>query len=396
VGWSQQFTGVAGESDTSSGVLGSSQRQYGVLGQTGHLPFGPRLADPNNPGAGDKGSVPAGVCGTATDAFGVAGLSLNASGVLGQSGPAPAYDPNLNYTGGVVGTSRDAVGVVAVSQNSFGVVATSQNSFGVITTSQNGAGAVAYSQNGAGVVAISGTWGPGVPNTIDPLAGVMGTSAKHIGVLGTSSNEAGVAGYSANGYGIYGQGGAGAAYFRGNVIVNGDFTVLPGNAKNVAMHFPDGSYRLMHCMESPEHWFEDFGTAKLKRGRAVVKLDADFAKTIRTGDYRVFLTPEGDCGGLYIKSKRGNGFEVRELQGGTSSVAFSYRIVGKRKDIKGHKRFAKINVPASFPSAVTRAPGKVRSTPAGLRVFVAGLERQARGRRPKVAKKGRRSRGLPK
>jgi len=31
-------------------------------------------------------------------------------------------------------------------------------------------------------------------------------------------------------------------------------------------------------MESPDLWFEDFGSAKLARGRAVVKLDANFPK----------------------------------------------------------------------------------------------------------------------
>jgi hypothetical protein len=56
----------------------------------------------------------------------------------------------------------------------------------------------------------------------------------------------------------------------------------------------------------------------------------------------VFLTPEGDCQGLYVKSKGPKSFEVRELQEGTSGVRFSYRIVGKRKDITAHKRFGKI------------------------------------------------------
>jgi hypothetical protein len=78
-------------------------------------------------------------------------------------------------------------------------------------------------------------------------------------------------------------------------------------------------------MESPELWFEDFGTAKLKRGRVVVKLDADFAKVIKRGDYKVFLTPEGDCRGLYVRRKSAASFEVRELMGGKSSIAFSYR-----------------------------------------------------------------------
>src|SRR5262245_18457201 len=101
-------------------------------------------------------------------------------------------------------------------------------------------------------------------------------------------------------------------------------------------------------MESPELWFEDFGTAKLKRGRAVVKLDADFA-TVITRDCRVFLTSEGDCRGLFVRRKTAASFEVRELMGGASYVSFSYRIVGKRKDIKVQRRFAKIDT--CVPSA---------------------------------------------
>src|SRR5262249_49791690 len=64
-----------------------------------------------------------------------------------------------------------------------------------------------------------------------------------------------------------------------------------------------GTQRLLYCMESPEVWFENFGTAKLKRGRVVVKLDADFAKVIKRGDYRVFPAPEGDCRGLYVRAR---------------------------------------------------------------------------------------------
>jgi hypothetical protein len=94
--------------------------------------------------------------------------------------------------------------------------------------------------------------------------------------------------------------------------------------KDAIVPFPDGSKRVLHCVESPEHWFEDFGSARLKRGRATVTLDAEFAKVVMLNGYRVFLTPEGDCKGLYVHSKRGVSFEVRELQGGTSSIAFSY------------------------------------------------------------------------
>jgi hypothetical protein len=36
--------------------------------------------------------------------------------------------------------------------------------------------------------------------------------------------------------------------------------------------------------------------------------------------------------GMYA---RPNGFDVREVQGGASNIAFSYRVVAKRKDIAG-------------------------------------------------------------
>src|SRR5262249_5163737 len=155
--------------------------------------------------------------------------------------------------------------------------------------------------------------------------------------------------------------------------------------------FPDGSQRVLHCMESPEHWFEDFGTARLKNGRAVVSLDPDFAKVIKRGDYHVFLTPRGDCRGLGVRRQGGASFEVRELQGGRSSVAFSYRIVGSRKDIKAHKRFARIDGPLRTPRAA-RTPRKSKPSAAAFRTFVSSLERAARKRTPGSASKRARSR----
>jgi hypothetical protein len=128
------------------------------------------------------------------------------------------------------------------------------------------------------------------------------------------------------------------------------------------MPFPDGTHRALYCMESPDLWFEDFGTAELKHGRAVVPLDANFAKVIKAGDYRVFFTPEGDCRGLYLRRKSAASFEVRELMGGKSTIEFSYRIVGRRKDVKEHRRCAKIDM--RLPPPVSRRRACVRSSPA--------------------------------
>lgn len=323
-GRSQGNNGVSGQSDTDTGVWGASSRSYGVLGQTGGFPFGPRFTDPSIPFSSDLRMIPAGVLGTATDFIGVAGASFRSSGVLGQCGPAPKFDLAPISVAGVMGTSRDAAGVGGISQNSTGVSGSSSSSFGM--------------------VGISGTQGPKPPTRLAVnLAGVYGNSRDNFGVIGTSQRGTGVVGYSPESVGVYGQTDNPASYagvFIGSLFVTGQ---IFAGVKDAIVPFPDGTRRLLHCMESPEHWFEDFGDARLKDGKASIKLDVDFAKVVTPKDYRVFLTPEGDCEGLYVSSKKAKGFEVRELRGGTSSVRFSYRIVGRRKDIKGHKRFAKID-----------------------------------------------------
>jgi hypothetical protein len=47
-------------------------------------------------------------------------------------------------------------------------------------------------------------------------------------------------------------------------------------------------------------------------------------------EYHVFLTPSQDCKGLYVNQKSAASFEVHELGGGTSSIAFDCRIMAKR------------------------------------------------------------------
>jgi hypothetical protein len=62
-----------------------------------------------------------------------------------------------------------------------------------------------------------------------------------------------------------------------------------------------------------------------------VALDPTFALAVNTASgYHVFLTPNGDCEGLYVAQKTGTGFQVRELRGGKSNIAFDYRVVAKR------------------------------------------------------------------
>ena len=94
------------------------------------------------------------------------------------------------------------------------------------------------------------------------------------------------------------------------------------------------------AIASPRNWFEDAGSGQLVNGAAIITLDSDFVQTVNTEmDYKVFPVPNGDCKGLYIAHKTATSFEVRELGGGTSSVAFDYRIMALRKNYE-NVRFA--------------------------------------------------------
>jgi hypothetical protein len=231
---------------------------------------------------------------------------------------------------------------------------------------------------------------------IPTIAGVVGTAGERPGLIGTSNALMGIYGFSSGNAGIVGETAnpnSFAGFFQGNVIVTGNLAVM--GTKSAAVPFPDGTQRALYCMESPELWFEDFGTAKLKAGRTVIKLDADFAKVIKRGDYRVFLTPEGDCRGLYVQRKGAASFKVCELAGGKSNVTFSYRIVGRRKDIRAHRRFAKIDTRLELPAGATRPPRKRAPGAAALRAFLARLEKDARKRAPKGAMRARRSGAFP-
>jgi hypothetical protein len=120
-----------------------------------------------------------------------------------------------------------------------------------------------------------------------------------------------------------------------NIDPSGNLTC--SGAKNAVVPVDAGKRHVaLAAIESPRNWFEDFGSARLSGGVAVVRLDSTFKQTVNSKlEYHVFLTPNGDCKGLYIHQKTGTSFEVRELGGGNSNVKFDYRITALRKNYEG-------------------------------------------------------------
>jgi hypothetical protein len=138
------------------------------------------------------------------------------------------------------------------------------------------------------------------------------------------------------------------------IDVSGDLSCT--GVKNAVVPVDGGARKVaLNAIEAPENWFEDAGSAHLSNGEAVVNLEQVFGQTINAGvEYHVFLTPNGDCKGLYVAEKSATSFVVRELGGGTSSIVFDYRIMAKRK---GYESVRLVDKTKEFsrPLPVTRS-----------------------------------------
>jgi hypothetical protein len=177
--------------------------------------------------------------------------------------------------------------------------------------------------------------------------GVYGISANGHGLVGATAAAGGAALLGASN----GVVGAYAGVFYGPMVVTGSFTVF--GAKSAAVPHPDGSHRRLYCLESPESWFEDFGKGQLECGRADVRIDPDFAAMVDLTDYHVFLTEYDTDALLRVHHRTAAGFAVEAdpdmatLKGKNESDltgTFSWRVVAKRKDIKG-ERLAPVTIP---------------------------------------------------
>jgi hypothetical protein len=115
-----------------------------------------------------------------------------------------------------------------------------------------------------------------------------------------------------------------------------DYAILSSGTKStIVSGLAAGESRVMFCPEAPEVLFEDYGTGRLSNGVAHVDLDPMFSRNVLVDaahPLKVFVQLEGDCNGVYVPLKTPTHFDVRELRGGTSNVAFSYHVVATRAD----------------------------------------------------------------
>lgn len=326
--------GVVGESeaDEGVGVFGNanspSGTTYGVLGQTASTTdyasgvYGYASALSGNTrgvlGVSDS-EVGEGVFGAATSATGLT------TGVYGRSDS----DDGSGVIGWASSTSGETYGVIGFADSSTdfssGVwgsqSATSGYTSGVYgdAASSSGIGVVGYNYASSGDT--TGVLGQAnSPNGVGVWGYAPSSSGVPVGVLGEAP---------LNGWGVYAIGDLGASGTKAAVVETQDY-----------------GWRKLYAVESPEVWFEDFGTGHLIDGIAAIDFEPIYAQTVNFSiEYHVFLTPLGDCQ-MYISDKGSESFTVRAMSGQTCSVDFDYRIVAKRIGYED-ERLASENPPIS-------------------------------------------------
>jgi len=275
--------------------------------------------------------------GPAASAVGTKGVGLTASstsnkavnGVSKASGIGAVYGENDSGSGyGVHGVTKGgSAGAAVYGQGGAGE--------GVYATSTGRAALVAVGSSQDGVDGL--TSGSSSGGSAGVFAHDTSTNARNYGVEGLSDNGVGVLARSAAGtealrvnsgttetgnpvFDVNSSDGTTVAYIDdiGNMFITGQLSQNEACTGRCITYTP-------HVVRPT---IEDTGDAALAAGRAYIPLPDSLTAAVRQdGNYRVFVTPEGESNGLYVTRKSARGFAVIENHAGRSDVAFSWRVV---------------------------------------------------------------------
>jgi hypothetical protein len=394
-GTSQSFIGTYGSSPTFAGIYGISTSGVGTYGNSATY-LGVQGVSGSSTGVEGDSTTGVGVYGSSPSANGVQGVSTSSTGVEGDSTDGTGVFGSSSNSNGVEGLSTGGSGVAGGSTDGYGVSGNSTNSsagyFSSATTGANpmvsnpayvptlvatnayGAAFEATSQESAVAAYVVAPAPSQVENSISvgfPWQGVLwADSDSDVAITGTSDEQPAAVFINNDGASPtvfaknYNSGGPGTGLAVGakgksfatviraegaggvcGINTTGDVSCT-GEVKTLSST-QGGSHQVeTYSMQSSESWMEDFGSGQLVNGHATIPLDAVFADAANTAvEYHVFLTPEGEAQPLYVTNKTPAGFEVQENNHATDSIAFSFRIVAKRK---GHEDERLVDVTERF------------------------------------------------
>jgi hypothetical protein len=359
-GVAEGTSGIGMQGSGVTGVLGQAlSNGIGVEGKSGSVGVKGQSAITNGVGVWGEADASAGtnngvfgeIFSSTSDATGVLGVSNASSGTT--YGVRGINSSSGQFAAGVEGENFSTAGVT------FGLVGS--------TSSPNGIGAVALgvgeSSTGFKLIGCcpAGVWGDTSSNAGGATA-LAGTADDARAIYLENNSPSGVP----TAFMLQDATGQLALQAGGSGFCTIDTTghLFCQNGVSTMASVDTGQRQVaLYAVESPQNWFEDFGTGRLANGKAAVTVDRTFAQTVNlASDYHVFLTPTGECRGLYVSQKTATGFEVHELGGGQSNVSFDYRIVALRHGFENvrladiTKRVKKLNAPLPKVSPGRRIP----------------------------------------
>ena len=268
------------------------------------------------------------------------GTGISATTVSGEG-----VSGNASSNGyGVVGTSKAGFGVYGLSNSFPGVGGSSSTNPGVDGTSESSSGVHGYGVNSHGVEGDAhATTGYGVYGTNSAAGGVGVVGSGTVGVYGVSTGaNSGVYGTTSGGWALNGYGAAGgtgiltgsaggwAAWFNGDVNVDGNLSKNGGSFKIDHPLDPANKYLYHSFVESPDMMNIYNGNVTTNAaGEAVVTLPGWFETLNR--DFRYQLTVMGQFAQAIVASEVANHqFSIKTDKPG---VKVSWQVTGIRQDV---------------------------------------------------------------
>jgi hypothetical protein len=140
------------------------------------------------------------------------------------------------------------------------------------------------------------------------------------------------------------------------------------NAVSEIIPTPNHGRITMTAPESPEYWYQDYGTAEMINGRAHVDIDpilADIVIIDAQNPIRAFFTPQDmlNFNGAAIVNQTATGFDIVELNGGRNNGKVQYQIIVRPKTGYGEGRFPQAPGPAYLKADKEPAAAKAKNQP---------------------------------
>ena len=344
---SSDFT-ISGSPVTGSGTLGLKWTVAPTSADTANA-----IVKRDNTGAFQAGQIQASttssiaLIGVSSSSLGVGGFSTSATGIQGSSNTGAGIFGESNSSYGVEGNSGSSLGVFGSSSSGTGVYGSGgPSSFGVYGTALTGVAGISNGgyigtygassgSGGFGVFGLGFSGGTGVLG--DGLIGVSGNSSEAGGVgVAAYNTSTGDALFAEN------QSGGDAAFFLGNVDVDGNLSKAGGSFKIDHPLDPANKYLYHSFVESPDMKnIYDGNVTTDGSGLASVTLPDWFEALNR--DFRYQLTVIGQFAQAIVASEVAN--HQFTIKTDKPNVKVSWQVTGIRQDAWANTHRIPVEVP---------------------------------------------------